>query len=437
MSEYILSKYNRYYQDGNNLLVLGGTSRTVVQFENCSIKTLLNEIMMLSNEEIDYLHEYGIIIDFGVDEYDNYMSTFQRWKTNDKELTVTIGLTFNCNFNCQYCIQKGNYTEKSSISFEQADFIMKWIEDAFIAQHFKTLNLNYFGGEPTLNLETLFYISKQVAFFCEQNDIELYQQIVTNGYAVDEFTIKKFLELNIMDFQITLDGLADIHNDRRSRYFDSFSKIVNNVILLSELGMRIFLLHVFDTSNLKSAFELIDYFNNLAMKHPKLKDSITFNFVPTIPKNNEMVSCNKYIEGNEVLVNGIGVKAFFEATKKGFKIANFLNIGHCFRQAKYTLLISPDLDLFKCYGTFGNRKYAIANMKNISFDEYLILSKRISEADGFSRKCRDCDVVPFCRGGCQFSASEKNNGKYGFSNCEREAIVESINGFLKYKLFNY
>jgi len=100
MSEYILSKYNRYYQDGNNLLVLGGTSRTVVQFENCSIKTLLNEIMMLSNEELDYLHEYGIIIDFGVDEYDNYMSTFQRWKTNDKELTVTIGLTFNCNFNC-------------------------------------------------------------------------------------------------------------------------------------------------------------------------------------------------------------------------------------------------------------------------------------------------------------------------------------------------
>lgn len=33
-------------------------------------------------------------------------------------------------------------------------------------------------------------------------------------------------------------------------------------------------------------------------------------------------------------------------------------------------------------------------------------------------------------GGCQFAASEKNNGKYGFPFCEREYMEEQLKGFI-------
>ena len=57
-------------------------------------------------------------------------------------------------------------------------------------------------------------------------------------------------------------------------------------------------------------------------------------------------------------------------------------------------------------------------------------SLEIMYADGFSKKCEHCNFVPFCRGGCQFAASEKNNGKYGFPFCEREYMEEQLKGFI-------
>lgn len=391
----------------------------------------------MTDEEKDYLIENNILVESSVNEYEDYLQKFEEWKTSEKELTITLGMTFQCNFDCKYCIQKGNYSERDTIDRNKADQIIRWTEEALKGfYNFKTLNINYFGGEPTLNLENIFYLSERLAELCIKRNITFYQQIVTNGYALDQNSIRRMKALGIRDYQITLDGLAEVHNSRRSRNFDSFSQIVHNIILIAEMGMRIFLLHVFDLSNIESAKELVDYFNKLAEKRPKLRDAITFNFVPTIPKQVDCVECNHYVEGNEHLLSGLAVEAFAYAVEKGFHMANFLDIGHCFRQAKNTLLVSPVLDLYKCYGTFGNPSYAIGNMDDITYEEYIKASELIREADGFSSQCRECDVVPFCRGGCQFSSSEMNNGKYGRMWCERNTILKSIQGFMRYKLLS-
>lgn len=434
--KYKLSKYNQYYQNDRNLLLLGGVSRAIIEFENTTEDSLLDKIHALSAEEQNYLREFNIIIPENMDEYKDYLKKFEIWRSTSKDLTVTLGMTFACNFACKYCIQKENYTEHNSINREEADIIIGWVENAidYLLPNIECLNINYFGGEPTLNLKMIYYMSEQFAILCEKKKISFYQQIVTNGYALDKQKIKRLQTLGLNDYQITLDGLADVHNSRRSRTFDSFSKIIENIIHIANNDMHIFLLHVFDMSNNDSAIDLVDYFSMLAKQQPLLKKAITFNFVPTIPKRVKSVECNKYIDGNEIVLSGLAVKAFSYAVQKGFSMANFLDIGHCFRQAKNTLLISPVMDLYKCYGTFGKKQYSIGNILDMGFAEFLDRAEPMSKANGFSNKCKQCDVVPFCRGGCQFSASELNGGKYGETWCERESIIESIHGYMKYRL---
>lgn len=424
-----LSKYNQYYQDGNNLLVLGGISRAFIEFEDTTKDTLLQKILMLTNDEQEYLKEYEIIVSDDTNEYESFLKKFNRWRSSTKELTITIGLTFACNFNCKYCIQKENYSERNSITQNKADIILAWVEDA-ISSKTECLNVNYFGGEPTLNIEMLYYLSERFSNLCTKKGITYYQQIVTNGYALNEEKLKQLQNLGLHDYQITLDGLAEVHNNRRSRTFDSFSRIVDNIITITDLDMRLFLLHVFDISNQNSAIELVDYFDRLAQEHKGLRKNVTFNFVPTIPKRVESVECNKYIDGNETVLSGLATSAFKHAIDKRFQIANFMDIGHCFRQARNTLLVSPSLDIYKCYGTFGNERYSIGNMSDMKFHEFQTASKSICDANGFSEKCIDCDVVPFCRGGCQFSASESNDGKYGVAWCERDTIIKSVQGYM-------
>ncbi|MFZ7121603.1 MAG: radical SAM protein [Eubacteriaceae bacterium] len=436
MFNYKPSKYNLYHQKGTSLRVMGQLTRAVVEFDNCNLESFTNLLETLPQDEIEILENYQIIVKNGINEYEKYLQSFYENRLLENELSLTIGFTFKCNFDCLYCIQKENYKNREDLSIEDVDQIIDWIE-CFLSKENKIeiININYFGGEPTLNLQSVYYFSKRIHVICKKYGLDLYQQMVTNGFALNEDNINKLVELNITEFQITLDGLAKQHNMRRSRTFDSFSKIVDNIVYLAKKNAQIYLLHVFDLSNSQSAIELVDYFDGLSQVHKEIKSSICFNFVPTIPKRVESVSCNKYVDGNERLLSGKSVKAFVHAKEKGFEITNYFDVGHCFRQAKNTMLISPELELYKCYGVFGMKKYSICNLKSTTLNKFFDQAESMSTANGFSDQCKECDIVPLCRGGCQFSASESNNGIYGVELCERDLVLNSIQGFLENDLF--
>lgn len=327
-------------------------------------------------------------------------------------------------------IKRGKYSN------EDAEVLLAWVSSALDSHPFEVLNLNHFGGEPTLNLPAVFRLARGAKEMCDRRGVALSQQMVTNGYSLSAEDISEMANLGIRSAQITLDGLSEVHNARRSRGFDSFGQIVQNIKCMAHEGIDIFVLHVFDTSNVGSALELVDFFDGLARRDEVLRERVSFNFVPTIPKDTELVSCNKYVQGNEVLLSGLAVEAFERAVSKGFGIANFLEIGHCFRQARHSVLVSPTLDLYKCYGVFGNERYSVANLKDVSYDKYLRLAEQYQRADGLSDDCSRCNVAPLCRGGCQFTASEQNGGEYGHQYCEKATIERSLRGFVERGLSN-
>ena len=73
-----------------------------------------------------------------------------------------------------------------------------------------------------------------------------------------------YLEENskIFSFQITIDGVEDIHNERKPHYRnkDSFAKITSNVDSLLKLGISVSIRINTDPYTMERADELLDYF---------------------------------------------------------------------------------------------------------------------------------------------------------------------------------
>lgn len=435
LSNLKLSKYNHYLQKDNNLHALNAVTSAIVEFEDCNIESLMHKIDSLSNEEIKWLIDNFFLVDKQINEYKQFIERFNKLRNEHCGLSVTVGFTFRCNFNCVYCIQKENYNTRSSLNLEDIDSINNWIDQALESnKKINKISINYFGGEPTLNLDAVYYLTQKINDLAKEKHLSKYYQMVTNGYALNSESINLLLNYGIKDFQITVDGPKQIHNSRRSPNFDSFSKIIENILELISKNATIYLLHVYDESNLSSTYELIDFFETLSQNSPKLKRQLYFSFASTIPKNVESVKCNKYIVGKEVLLSNHGIEVYNYATQKGFRYSNFLDVNCCFRQVKNSLLISPDLNLYKCYSVFGMENFSFGNIKNTTFNDYLKKSESFSLLNGYFDKCENCNVVPICRGGCQFMASQ-NNGKYGSTYCEKEIIENYVNGFLKHGLY--
>ena len=84
-------------------------------------------------------------------------------------------------------------------------------------------SIHLYGGEPFLaeNYEVLEYIVQK------GKDLGYMFSVTSNGYDLDNYL--DFLKENskIFSFQITIDGVEDIHNKRKPHYKnkDSFAKI--------------------------------------------------------------------------------------------------------------------------------------------------------------------------------------------------------------------
>ena len=119
-------------------------------------------------------------------------------------------------------------------------------------------SIHLYGGEPFLaeNYEVLEYIVQK------GKDLGYMFSVTSNGYDLDNYL--DFLKENskIFSFQITIDGVEDIHNKRKPHYKnkDSFAKIASNVDSLLKIGIPISIRINTDPYSMERIDELLSYF---------------------------------------------------------------------------------------------------------------------------------------------------------------------------------
>lgn len=176
---------------------------------------------------------------------------------SDKYQELIILPTEKCNFRCTYCYEDfliGRMKKETKEAIKK--LIDKRVPDL------EYLYISWFGGEPLLAKDIVLDISRYANSYSQIHSSYRFDSgITTNGYLLDDKTLNELLSVNVRNFQITLDGPAEIHDKSRVKASGgkTFDKIWENLLNMknSDLNFTVLLRIHYDTKTIYSMETLL------------------------------------------------------------------------------------------------------------------------------------------------------------------------------------
>lgn len=211
------------------------------------------------SHDIQYIvpmYKNGLLVDYNLDEISEMID-----KEKDSKFENCLRLillpTEQCNFRCVYCYERFR-REKMTAKTQAA--IVKYIEDNI--HKYNGLILNWFGGEPTEAMDVIENLSVKLIDVCKKNKKAYNAGITTNGYNLTYEIFKKLKKLHVTEYQVTIDGLASIHNAQRvmADGAPTFDVIINNLLAIKNNCKSSAITFVLRTNFSKNMLNNVDEF---------------------------------------------------------------------------------------------------------------------------------------------------------------------------------
>jgi MoaA/NifB/PqqE/SkfB family radical SAM enzyme len=179
-------------------------------------------------------------------------------------------VTARCEYSCRHCYVHDSFISEDEINNElNLDDCIKILED--FNSTLKSLGISgriYFtGGDPLLK-EGIFELIKNAG----SKGIKV--GILGNPDRVDEGTAQELKKAGILMYQMSIDGLEDIHDGLR-RKKGSFKKTIHALEILNSVGIPTKVMFTLSKENVN---ELINVLRLVAMK-----DVSNFDFTRLVP----------------------------------------------------------------------------------------------------------------------------------------------------------
>lgn len=368
----------------------------------------LSGSLTVEGEEKKRLFALGILVRRDKDEHAAWNKAYREAKLDMSDLDITVVLTEQCQMGCVYCFE-GLEKAHRVITDDTVERLLQFIR--LHEEGLRSLRLTWFGGEPLLAYKPMRKLSERAIAYCKEHGIVYRSDITTNGFALNEKRITEMVEQwKIRTFIITVDGTAQVHNQRRPLRGGggTFDTIWENVKRLMQHDVFVLLRITIDKRNADSVPELLD------LMHAELPaDKIQVAFCRTFDMAFTPKASTPYIYSE---------REFAEVEWKLMQYAHSLGIfryrfphaaprGGCLRNGD--LVVGPDGEIFKCLDTIGDTRRITGHLMQPSADaepEWLV---RWREWQPDNRpECRCCALQPLCNGGCPHNAlfSDKKHG---------------------------
>lgn len=329
-------------------------------------------------------------------EKEGFFGIPSKAEDNNKILKFALIITTNCNLRCDYCYSYPNSTHLDMT----VEYALRIIKEK-IRSDTERVYITFYGGEPTLNMETI----KAVVSHLEKMDKIVYFLIVTNGTSSDEdidYLINKGFK-----FIVSSDGTPDITNNQRHVAKDMLlSKHIEKTILnLVQNGVTFQVRATLTSRNLNSLKEGFSYWASLGVKF--------VHFEPvSLSKESIRKNSNHYPNPEEYVENVI--LALDEAEKLGIYVISspYMNLltpstHFCTTVAMEKELYAPDGAISACYQVQGRKhplqafligEYDKDSDSFIYYEDRKKKLKNIKVAD--DEPCSSCFAKYICAGGC-------------------------------------
>ncbi len=408
------SQYNFTYKRDIDEIVLYNTySKALMVLNEDEYDLYLKETY--DDESRETLIENGILIEDGFDEVHFLKYMHYQAKFSKRSLHLTIAPTLDCNFDCPYCYEN---RKAGRMSQEIQNAVIGFIH-ARIDEGTRNIELSWYGGEPLLYFDIVESMSRRLKILTEKNKCSLKMYIVTNGYLLTEEIVKKMDEIGILRVQITLDGLAEHHDQSRPlrNGGNTFSKIFRNLSLFDDSPIEVVIRMNVDNRNcndFKKLKEMIAELDNPNISlYPSPVENINKDKVNTV---SEFMTVDEF----EIF----SIKECREASNEmiDFGIVND-RCCYCAAELENSYVIDDKGDFYKCWDEVGreeNRCFNVLAPDDINYDTVL----RYLVYDIFEdEKCRKCIYLPLCFGGCKFQRKNRNKITCGFT---RESLIQYL-----------
>lgn len=377
-------------------------------FEDKCPDSIINKLSKVyDKEEIAECYDeivslYNDKILFSDDDYEKFALT----AVASPIKAMCLHIAHDCNLRCKYCFAStGDYHEgRMLMSLETGkkavDFLIEKSGDR------KFLEVDFFGGEPTLNFDVV----KQIVEYARSREQEANKKfrftITTNGVLLTDDMIE-FINKEMNNVVLSIDGRKEVNDRLRVRADGSgsydtilpkFKKLVaargndkdwyvRGTYTKYNLDFSNDVMHLFE-----QGFEQISV--EPVMADPKMPYAITKADLPRI-----------FDEYEELM------KKITEVRKAG-KFINFfhfmldLDQGPCAIKrlrgcgcGNEYVAIAPNGDIYPCHQFVGIEDYKMGSLHDGSFNDEL--KNTFAAAHVYSKpECKKCWAKFFCSGGC-------------------------------------
>lgn len=174
-----------------------------------------------------YLERNHFLTESYDQEVEEVGQEYQEYR-NRQALHLIIMPHENCNFRCTYCYEK---FERNKMKKEIEDGLLSFVQKELTNNNYKIFTVSWFGGEPLLGVDVMNRLSKKFIETCKDHNIDYFAGITTNGYLLTKEVFKQLIDMNVRNYQITIDGVKEIHDRQRIKRNGegTYDQIINNI----------------------------------------------------------------------------------------------------------------------------------------------------------------------------------------------------------------
>jgi uncharacterized protein len=404
------SQFNTFQPFQEKMLAYNAYTDCYMLLEHMLYDMIQSAMTNKNPEEINEVHPSfyealvanGIIVDSDTDEIENVRLLMEDVNNEENIYRLIINPTMNCNFRCWYCYE--THIKDSKMGNETVEKTCKFIKNVLENNDkLRLFVLSFFGGEPLLYYQKVVVpILRYANEVAREHGVEITGDFTTNGFLITEKMVKEFKELNVNNFQITLDGNKDHHNTVRyvSKERGSYTEIIGNIIMLAENHFNVTLRINYTKENLNKIEEILD---DLSILSPESKQHVNISLHQVWQDNNRDLGprVNEFMK----LVRQLGFATTHSILGDSVRFS-------CYADKTNHATINYNGEVFKCTArdfTSANKEGVLNENGEIEWNEKYTsrLTSRLKNPP-----CLECAILPICGGGCSQKAMENINKEY-------------------------
>jgi uncharacterized protein len=378
------------------------------------------------------LERMGILVAVEVDERKEIEGWYQQVKNHHRTFKAMVMTTYDCNFACSYCVEEG---VKRPVKLRDGlpERIVRWIIDRVEEQESERLYLNFYGGEPLLNVAGLERVAGPLWAYARERGIEFEGSITTNGALLNRERAERLARAGVQWAKVTLDGDQEAHDAKRpfKGGHGSFDLIMRNLEEVWDL-IEIRLAGNMDCQNIHAVPRLLDYLQERGLGN-KIS-GLHFNGISgqahegfahrVIGQPSSLLQIEPVSPGQDAVpgpspmaMAGQLLQANQEVARRGLPARKATGASLCLlNQGDNAVVIDPLGQIYKCPALVGHESFVIGNVGQaaLQYDHMRLYEEELES-------CMDCRWFATCGGGCRFM-SFLESGDIRHKNCQKEYL---------------